>query len=129
MDRSVWHRLGLLAVTGAFGTLARYGLDGLVLRLCGTKFPWGILVVNALGCFLFGLIYPLAEERLLISGETRLIILTGFMGSFTTFSTFTFQSAEFLRESQWLPAGANIIGQIALGFVCMFVGLAIGSRL
>jgi len=125
----VWHRLGWLAVMGAFGTIARYGLDGLVLRLCGTRFPWGILAVNALGCFLFGLIYPLAEERLLISGETRLIILTGFMGSFTTFSTFTFQSAEFLRESQWFSAGANIVGQIVLGLVCMFGGLAIGSRL
>src|SRR5262245_55662269 len=114
---------------GALGTLARYWLDGLVLRLCGERFPWGILVVNTLGCFLFGLVYPLAEERFLISGETRLIILTGFMGSFTTFSTFTFQTAEFLREAQWFSAGANIIGQVVLGLVCMFVGLAIGSRL
>lgn len=125
----MWHLLVWLAVMGAVGTLCRYGLDGWVLRLCGERFPLGILVVNVLGCFLFGVVYPLAEERLLISGETRLIILTGFMGSFTTFSTFTFQTAEFLRESQWFSAGANIIGQIVLGLVCMFVGLAIGSRL
>jgi fluoride exporter len=125
----VCHLLAWLAVMGAVGTLCRYGLDGLVLRLCGERLPWGILVVNALGCFLFGLAYPLAEERLLMSGETRLIILTGFMGSFTTFSTFAFQTAEFLRESQWFCAGANIIGQIVLGLVGMFVGLAIGSRI
>lgn len=128
-SRSVWHLLAWLAVMGSVGTLCRYGLDGLVLRCCGERFPWGIFVVNALGCFLFGIVYPLAEERLLISGETRLIILTGFMGSFTTFSTFTFQTAELLRESQWFSAGANIFGQIAVGLACMFIGLAIGRRL
>jgi CrcB protein len=114
---------------GASGTLCRYWLDGLVLRWTGARFPWGIMAVNALGCFLFGVVFPLAEERLLISGETRLIILTGFMGAFTTFSTFTFQTAEFLRDSQWFSAGANVIGQIVLGLVCMFLGLAVGSRL
>jgi CrcB protein len=125
----MWHLLFWLAVIGALGTLSRYWLDGLVLRWTGEKFPWGILVVNALGCFLFGVVYPLAEERLLISGETRFIILTGFMGSFTTFSTFTFQTAEFMRDAQWLMAGVNIISQIVLGLICMFAGLAIGSRL
>jgi CrcB protein len=114
---------------GAVGTLCRYWLDGMVLRLTGERFPWGILVVNALGCFLFGLIFPLAEERLLISGETRLIILTGFMGAFTTFSTFTFQTAAFLRDSQWLAAAANVLSQVVLGLVCVFLGLGIGRRL
>ena len=125
----MWQRLACLAVMGAVGTLCRYWLDGLVLRMIGQKFPWGILVVNALGCFLFGLIYPLAEERLVISGETRFIVLTGFLGAFTTFSTFTFQTTEFLRDSQWFSAGANIISQIVAGVICMTVGLALGSRL
>lgn len=125
----MWQRIVFLAVMGAFGTLCRYWLDGLVLRVCGQKFPWGILVVNVLGCFLFGVVYPLAEERLLIRGETRLIILTGFMGAFTTFSTFTFQTAEFLRDSQWFLAAANIGGQIILGLLALFLGLAVGSRL
>jgi CrcB protein len=125
----MWHLLAWLAVMGAVGTLCRYGLDAFVLRLCGERFPWGIFVVNATGCFLFGLVYPLAEERLLISGETRSIILTGFMGSFTTFSTFSFQTAEFLRDSQWFSAGANIVGQVLVGLACVFIGLAVGSRL
>jgi CrcB protein len=116
-------------MVGAIGTLCRYWLDGLVLQFTGERFPWGILVVNVLGCFLFGLVYPLAEERLLISGQTRFIILTGFMGAFTTFSTFTFQTAVLLRDSQWFSAAANILSQIVLGLGCMFLGLAIGSRL
>ena len=111
------------------GALCRYGLDGLVLRLCGDRFPWGILLVNTLGCFLFGVVYPLADERLLISDETRLIILTGFMGSFTTFSTFTFQTVEMMRGYQWFMASIYVFSQIFVGLICMFVGLAIGSRL
>ena len=123
-----WHLLWL-SVTGAAGTLCRYWLDGLVQHLFGKSFPWGILVVNVLGCFLFGLVWPLAEERLVISGETRAIILIGFMGSFTTFSTFTFQTAQFLRDSQWLLAAANILSQVVLGLVFLFLGMALGSRL
>src|SRR5258708_39493620 len=114
---SEWKKLAWLSIMGATGTLSRYWLDGLVLRFFGNAFPWGILAVNTLGCFLFGLIWPLAEERLIISGETRFIILTGFMGAFTTFSTFTFQTGEFMRDSQWLLAVVNIVVQIVLGLV------------
>lgn len=125
----MWQRLAWLAAMGALGTLCRYWLDGIVLTLCGTRFPWGILVVNATGCLLFGLIFPLAEERLLVSGETRFILLTGFMGAFTTFSTFTFQTAEFMRESQWGLAAVNVIGQLVLGLACLYLGLFLGSKL
>jgi CrcB protein len=125
----VGYELAWLALMGALGTLCRYGLDGIVLDACGTRFPWGILVVNALGCFLFGLIWPLAEERMLIGSQTRFLVLTGFMGAFTTFSTFTFQTVEFLQDSQWGLAAANSLGQMALGLVLLFLGLKIGSRL
>src|SRR5579862_2618933 len=87
-----------LAVLGAVGTLSRYALDGILQKYCGASFPWGILVVNLVGCFAFGLVFPLAEERKLIGSDTRQIILTGFMGAFTTFSTFTFQTTDFLER-------------------------------
>ena len=119
-------RLGLLAVTGAIGTLARYWLGGLVYRVCGTGFPWGTFTVNVLGCFLFGVVWVLAEERLLIKGETRFVILTGFMGAFTTFSTFAFETHQLVRDSEWLLAAGNVIGQVALGFLGLFVGIALG---
>jgi fluoride exporter len=125
----VGQRLLWLSVTGAAGTLCRYWLDGLVQRILGDRFPWGILVVNVVGCFLFGLVWPLAEQRLVIKPETRIIILTGFMGAFTTFSTFTFETAQFMRDSQWLLAAANIVAQIVLGLAFLFLGLALGSRL
>jgi CrcB protein len=124
--RAVWTKLALIALAGAVGTLARFGMQGVVQRLCGEGFPWGTFAVNALGCFLFGVVWMLAEERLLISGETRLILLTGFMGAFTTFSTFAFETGQQLRESQWLYATGNVAGQVVVGVACVFLGFIVG---
>jgi CrcB protein len=113
-------------MAGAAGTLSRYWLGGLVQRICGESFPWGTLVVNGLGCFLFGFVWSLAEERLVISGETRFLILTGFMGAFTTFSTFAFETGEQLRDSEWLLALGNVAAQLILGLALVFLGTALG---
>jgi fluoride exporter len=129
MAQIEWQRLAWLAVAGAAGTLARYGLDGLVQRWCGARFPWGILVVNALGCFLFGLVWTLAEERMALRTETRVILLTGFMGAFTTFSTFAFETGARLLDGQWPGAVGNLVSQNVLGLVCLFLGFALGRVL
>jgi CrcB protein len=99
-------RILLLALAGATGTLARYWLSGFVQR-SNLTFAWGTLAVNGLGCFLFGLVWALAEERLLISGETRIILLAGFMGAFTTFSTYMFETRQMLAASEWLLGATN----------------------
>jgi CrcB protein len=115
-----------LAVIGALGTLCRYELGGLVQRLHGGSFPLGTLVVNALGCFLFGLVWTLAEERLLISGDVRAVVLIGFMGAFTTFSTFAFETGAMLRDAEWALAATNLLVQNGLGLASLFLGMAIG---
>jgi CrcB protein len=125
----IWQKLAWLAVAGAVGTLSRYGLSGLVQRVCGESFPWGTLTVNGLGCFLFGLVWTLAEDRLLIRGETRFIILTGFMGAFTTFSTFAFETGVRLEDREWLAALLNLSAQNGLGLILLFLGLALGRTL
>lgn len=119
-------KLAWLAGAGALGTLARYGVGGVVQRAVGGAFPWGTLVVNALGCLLFGLVWALAEERLVIAGETRVILLVGFMGAFTTFSTFAFETSAMLRDAEWSFALANLLSQNVLGIACFFAGLALG---
>jgi CrcB protein len=121
----VWGKLGWLALAGAMGTLFRYGLGGLVQRICGELLPWGTITVNALGCFLFGFVWTLAEDRLVISGETRFIILTGFMGAFTTFSSYTFETGELLRDSEWLLALSNLLVQNVVGLLLLFLGLSL----
>jgi CrcB protein len=118
--------LALLAVAGAAGTLCRYAMGGLVHRWCSERFPWGTFVVNASGCLLFGVVWALAEERLVIRGSTRFIVLTGFMGAYTTFSTFAFETAEFMRQSQWWLAAGNAFGQLFVGVAFVLVGIILG---
>jgi CrcB protein len=118
-----------IAVAGALGSLARYWLGGLVQQVFNSSFPAGTFAVNMIGSFLFGVVWSLAEERLVISSEARTIILAGFMGAFTTFSTFMFETGAFLRDSQWLLAFGNIAAQVFVGLICLFVGLALGRVL
>lgn len=92
MDVTALRNCGLLFLAGGAGALARYGVSELANTLVGRQYPLGTFVVNVLGCFLFGLIWELAAVRLLIPDTVRLIILVGFMGSFTTFSSLIFDS-------------------------------------
>lgn len=120
----MYSRLAWIALAGAVGTLCRYWVSGLVQAAGGDRFPWGTLAVNVAGCFLFGLISGLAEDRLLISNQTRFILATGFLGAFTTFSTFAYETTAYLRDSQWLLASANLVGQNTLGLAAVVVGFA-----
>jgi CrcB protein len=119
-------KLIYLSVAGACGTLARYGLGGLVQRVAGASFPWGTASVNGLGCLLFGLIWTMTSERFVGSGEVRIILLTGFMGAFTTFSTFVAESGNLFADGQhWYGLG-NILLQNGVGLVLFFLGMALG---
>ena len=122
----VLQRLVWLALAGAAGTLARYGLAGLVHRLNGVSFPWGTVVVNISGCFLAGLLWALFEERWPVAGETRTLVMVGFMGAFTTFSSFILETGELVRAAEWIQAAANLVLQNGVGFAALFLGLALG---
>jgi CrcB protein len=121
MEKLLW-----LAFAGALGTLSRYALGTVVQQASGGTFPAGTLAVNMVGSLLFGMVWSLAESRLLISGETRIIILTGFMGAFTTFSSVMYETSAFARDAQWAMAGFNLLVQNVSGIMCMIVGLTIG---
>ena len=116
----------LIGLAGAVGALTRYLVAGWVSTRASESFPWGTLAVNMIGCFLFGFIFSLAEERMLISAQTRTIVLTGFMGSLTTFSTFAFESSQLLNDGEWMLLAANLAGSVALGIVLVVVGLVVG---
>jgi CrcB protein len=124
VERIIW-----VAVAGAAGTLARYGLTEWVKGQFGLAFPWGTFAVNMIGSFLFGLVWALANERGILSSEIRLILLTGFMGAFTTFSTFMFETGNFLADARWGLAIANVALSLIVGLVCLFAGLGIGRLL
>jgi CrcB protein len=118
----MFQNLVLLSVAGAAGTLARYGMSEMVSHLLGRKFPWSTLSVNLLGSLLFGLVWTLADERKLISPQAGLVILTGFMGAFTTFSTFAFESGQLLSTARWDLLLANLAAQNGLGLLAVFAG-------
>lgn len=122
-------KLAILALAGAAGTLCRYWLAGAVQRLWGSDLPVGTFAVNMAGCLLFGLVWGLLENRAGLSGEWRLAALTGFMGAFTTFSTFVFESGELMRDAQWLRLALNVGGQNAVGFAALFLGTSLGRTL
>ncbi|MBN1911454.1 MAG: fluoride efflux transporter CrcB [Pirellulales bacterium] len=118
-------KLFWIGVAGAAGTLARYGLGGWV--QAGTKgvFPLGTLAVNLLGCLAFGVVVSVME-RWAGHAELRSILLIGFMGAFTTFSTFMFETGELTRDGQWLWAMGNLAAQNVLGLAAVIAGLALG---
>ncbi|MBN2713548.1 MAG: CrcB family protein [Planctomycetes bacterium] len=122
-------KIALIAIAGALGTLGRFGLSEAAKAIVGAPNPWGTVAANMLGCFLFGTIFALGEARTWLSPETRMIILAGFMGAFTTFSTWMFESTAFIQHKQYLLAAGNVMGQTAIGFAFMWLGLKAGQYL
>ena len=116
-----------VAIGGAAGALARYGTVVVYQRYASTMFPLAILTVNVVGSMLFGLLWAYAEDREWISENMRLLVLTGFLGSFTTFSTFAFDEAMFLRSGSWAMFVANLLISNAAALAAVFVGFRIGK--
>lgn len=116
-----------ISLGGAAGSLSRYWLSGVAQRLTGSSFPLGTAVVNLLGCLMFGVVWGYFENRMLPGSEIRLLVLTGFMGAFTTFSTYMFETAELVKYGQFFFALINIVGQSVLGLVLILCGIALGK--
>lgn len=117
----------LLCVGGSLGTLARYGLSGLAYRWFGDRFAWGTLAVNLAGAFCIGVGAALAERALLPPGA-RLLVLVGFLGAFTTFSTYMLETVTLSSGGWWLGA-LNVVGSTAAGLALVLLGLAAGRAM
>ncbi len=125
-----------LGVAGGMGTVARYGLSNAVQRVCGSGFwggfgggfPFGTLAVNVAGCFFFGLAWSLFAHGLQ-SGQVRLIVFVGFLGAFTTFSTYAFEATQFMRDDRWALAAAHLLAHNTLGLISVVLGLWLGRGL
>lgn len=115
-----------IALGGALGSLMRYWASGMAHKLFGAGFPFGTFTVNMLGCLLFGLVWSALEPRLGPAADLRLFLLTGFMGAFTTYSTYMFESAQLLRSGQYLLMALNIGGQTTIGLLMILLGMALG---
>jgi len=122
-------RLALIAVFGAVGTLARYGLQGLVQIRAGSTFPYGTLLVNLTGCFLLGLIGQFTLNRMVISPDWRVAIAVGFFGGYTTFSSFGWETAKMLEDGEWLRASAYVGASVIAGLLLSVAGIRLANQL
>ena len=129
MISSLWFQVVCIAIAGAAGALCRWGVTELARAIGGSAWSdwhFGTLAVNLLGCFVFGLLYHLLPPAAEGATPLRLILLTGFMGAFTTFSAFAFDTHEIQSQLGMLRAGLNVFLHVGLGYLSLLAGMAIG---
>ena len=121
-------RILLIALFGAIGTLARFGVQGLVQQKMGGAFPYGTLLINLSGCFFLGLIGQFTLNRMIISPELRMAIAVGFFGGYTTFSSFGWETAKMLEDGEWLRATTYVAASVVFGLILSVAGIRLASR-
>lgn len=114
----------LIALGGALGAIARFFLSGVVANQFGATFPWGTLIVNVTGSFAIGFFATLTapEGRVFAGGNTRQFFMTGLLGGYTTFSSFSLQTLSLAREGEWFRAGANTVGSVVACLFAVWLG-------
>lgn len=122
-------QLVYIGLFGALGCLSRYFVSGWAYALVGRGLPWGTLAVNVAGSFLLGLVMEGSLRSTLLSPELRIGVTVGFMGGFTTFSTFSFETLRLLEEGSLLHAGANVLLNVTVCIVCAGLGVALARQL
>jgi CrcB protein len=118
----------MVSIGGATGCVFRYWVSGLSQRLFDNPFfPYGTLTVNVVGCLLIGFLGGISETRQIFSPEVRILIFVGFLGGFTTFSTFGYEIFMAARDGQFIPALANLLFHLVLGFGSVWLGFIISK--
>ncbi|MCW8889981.1 MAG: fluoride efflux transporter CrcB [Sedimenticola sp.] len=118
-----------IAAGGALGALMRFWVANGVYSMLGRGFPYGTLAVNVLGSFVMGLLYILFLERMSVSPEWRAALLIGFLGAFTTFSTFSIETLNLIEQADYAKAGLNMILSVAACLFACWGGLILGRQL
>lgn len=117
----------LVMAGGSLGALSRYGVALLAVKLLGSRFPWGTIIVNLAGCFLIGLAFALAERGVnVMNPSARLFFVTGYLGALTTFSTFGLETVNAMRAGAHLVTAANFLSNNLIGAALVFLGMWVG---
>ncbi|RMF45728.1 MAG: fluoride efflux transporter CrcB [Deltaproteobacteria bacterium] len=122
-------QLVYITLFGGLGCLSRYLVSGWVYALAGRALPWGTLAVNVLGSFLLGLLMESGLRTSLLPADIRVGLTTGFMGGFTTFSTFSYETVRLLEEGSYLQAGANMVLNLVVCVVCALLGIWVARQI
>jgi CrcB protein len=122
-------RVIFIGLAGLVGTLCRYWLSGVLARRYGETFPTGTLAVNVAGCFLIGFLFYMFQERYVVGQTARTVVLVGFLGGFTTFSSYGLQTFTLLRDGEFAYAAANVFASNLLGLLMVWGGYALAKLL
>jgi CrcB protein len=121
-----------ISLGAVFGANARYWLTAWAearwggVSLWGANFPWGTMMINLTGSLLLGMLVALAAEKFPLDNRIRALLITGFLGSYTTFSTYTMESIRLMVDGHWLPGFVNLIGSALFGGIMAAIGLVVG---
>ncbi len=121
--------IGVIAAGGALGAVMRFWVSSAVYAWLGRGFPWGTLSVNLLGSFIIGLAFVMLTERLTVGSEIRAFIMIGFLGAFTTFSTFSLETLALMQEGLLLKAAMNILVSVVLCIMATWSGMLLARSL
>lgn len=119
-------KIALIAIGGAVGAISRYLISGIGYRILGNGFAWGTLVVNLIGSFFIGLLWEIFENTV-VPSTFRIFLLIGFLGAFTTFSSYTLETLNFLRDNEVGLAIINILSNNIIGISLAFFGILCGK--
>jgi CrcB protein len=113
----------------ALGGLCRYGIGGAIARRNSSAFPWETFLVNTTGAFVLGLLFVVSTERYAVASWLRAAVLVGFIGSYTTFSTWTLESWRLMEDGAYGVALANLLGSLVAGVTATYAGIVLGRVL
>ena len=119
----------MVFIGGGLGAFARYVVAGWVQESSGNSFPWGTMTVNVIGSLLIGLAMSLSSRTLWMTPQVRLVLATGFLGGFTTFSTFSYETLSLIQDGEMAFASFNIVCTVTACLVGTWAGMAVGRVL
>jgi CrcB protein len=119
----------IVGIGGFFGAVTRYGLAVWIGQKWGRSFPMGTFVINITGSLLIGLLMPLLTERFMTNPQWRLFLAVGFLGAYTTFSTFEYETGALLKDGEWLIACINVFASVIVGFMALKIGEVIAKSI
>ena len=119
----------IIGAGGFVGAISRYAIAVWIGQRWGRSFPLGTFVINVSGSFLIGLLMTLMAERFTENPQWRLLLVVGFLGAYTTFSTFEYETGALLKDGEWLYACLNVIGSVIAGFIALKLGEVVAKSI
>ncbi len=119
----------IIGIGGFLGAISRYGVALWIGQRWGRTFPLGTFLINISGSFLIGLLMSLLTERFMVNPQWRLLLIVGFLGAYTTFSTFEYETGALVKDGEWMIAMLNVMLSVIVGFVALKLGEVIAKSI